>query len=251
MTGQDTTHGPVLCLSGVRRIRGQGENRFVLDVRNLRVPQSQAICVTGPSGCGKSTLLDLIGLVLKPDQGAEFVFTSNDGRKIDLQAAWNNRQEADLSAIRAQYLGYILQTGGIFPFLSVDENIRVSQRLLGQGNEEVVQHLIERLNISHLLKKKPKALSIGERQRVCIARALAHQPSLILADEPTASLDRKNADRVMDLFMTLVQDFGTSAIIVSHEKGLARHFGLREVPIEVKSLKSGKGTVSVLEMSDG
>lgn len=235
-----------LRMRDVRRCRGTGPGAFSLDVRSFSLRRGQAIAVTGPSGCGKSTLLDLAGLVLKPDTMGEFIFHPKDGAPLDLGHTWRGGVERHLSTIRARHLGYILQTGGILPFLSVSDNIRLSGRLLGVADEALIAHLVDVLDIGHVMDKKPRALSIGERQRVCIARALAHRPSLILADEPTASLDPVNADNVMTLLMSLVDEMGVSAIIVSHDRALVERFKLAEARVHPQPCDGG--TESVLEM---
>jgi len=235
-----------LHMSDVRRRRGEGSGAFHLDVRSFSVRRGQAVAVTGPSGCGKSTLLDLAGLVLKPDSMGDFLFHPKDEAAINLGQIWHGGIERHLSAIRARHLGYILQTGGILPFLTVSENIRLSSRLLGGWDESLIAHLVDVLDIGHVLSKKPRALSIGERQRVCVARALAHRPSLILADEPTASLDPVNAENVMKLLMGLVEEMGVSAIIVSHDRALVKRFNLAEARVLPQSCDGG--THSALEM---
>lgn len=240
---------PALHLSDVVRQRGSGSDAFILNVRHFSIARGQAIAVTGPSGCGKSTLLDLIGLVLKPDRAGVFSFAPKGGTALDLGRAWQEYQEKQLSAIRAHHLGYILQTGGVLPFLTVHDNIRLSRRLLGLSGDTLVNHLVNVLDIKRVLKKKPKALSIGERQRVCIARALAHEPSMILADEPTASLDPTNADNVMGLLLGLVEEMGVSAIIVNHDRHIVERYGLSEARVTPRPGAGVQGTESVLEMA--
>ena len=222
----------VLSVTGAARQRG-GDDGFRLEVPRLGVRRGECIAITGPSGCGKSTLLDLLGLVLRPDRCAAFELRTRDGGVIDVAALWRHNDRDGLAQIRAQHIGYVLQTGGLLPFLPAIENIRLSRALLGLGNGDgLVERLAEALKIGHLLARKPHALSIGERQRVAIARALAHQPAFLLADEPTAALDPGQALQVMKLLLALVQHFQITAIIVSHDWDLVRSLGLRQVRAE-------------------
>jgi putative ABC transport system ATP-binding protein len=111
----------------------------------------------------------------------------------------------------------VLQTGGLLPFLTARENIALSCRLLGTDPAGIIERLAERLGIAAQLDKHPGQLSVGERQRVAIARAMAHRPSVLLADEPTASVDPVNAAAILDLLLELVRQAGVTAVIASHD----------------------------------
>lgn len=222
----------VLSVTGTIRQRG-GDDGFRLEVPCLDVRRGECIAITGPSGSGKSTLLDLLGLVLRPDRCGAFEMRTRDGQLLDIAALWRRNDRNGLAQTRAQHIGYVLQTGGLLPFLPAGENIRLSRALLGlENSDRLVERLAEALKIEHLLKKKPGALSIGERQRVAIARALAHRPAFLLADEPTAALDPGQALQVMKLLLAIVQHFQITAIIVSHDWELVRTLGLRQVRAE-------------------
>lgn len=218
----------VLALRQVTRSRGTGPDGFTLEIPTFTVRRGECVALTGPSGCGKSTFLDLLGLVLKPDSAETFVLHGRNGA-IDVAALWRDQSSAALAAVRAESIGYVLQTGGLLPFLPARDNIRLSRRLLGMTDDGIVPHLVERLRIGHLLAKKPRALSIGERQRVAIARALAHRPALLLADEPTAALDPAHAVEVTELLLELIAEMDSTAILVSHDWDLVRSLGLREI----------------------
>lgn len=224
-----STDGAVLYLEQVRRQRGNGEDGFLLEVGSFAVDPGECLALTGPSGSGKTTMLDLLGLVLRPDAASTFQFRGRDGKLVDAASLWRRNQSDGLADVRAVNIGYVLQTGGLFPFLTARENICLSRTLLGMEEDGLVEHLAARLRITHLLRKKPSALSIGERQRVAIARALAHEPVLLLADEPTASLDPQQAVEVTGLLLELVAELRMAAVIVSHDWELVRSLGLREV----------------------
>jgi putative ABC transport system ATP-binding protein len=206
------------------------------------------VAITGPSGSGKSTLLDLLGLVLRPDAAGCFMFAPGTaaagiGVARDIARLWANDDRDGLAAIRASSIGYVLQTGGLLPFLNAIENISLSRALLGLADGDgFVDRLTAALGIDRLRTKMPHALSIGERQRVAIARALAHRPALLLADEPTAALDPGQAVRVIELLLAIVRELGVSCVFVTHDWDLVKAFGLREVRAEV--VAGGEGSLT-------
>jgi putative ABC transport system ATP-binding protein len=219
----------LLRLHGLRLVRGAGDNAFELQVPEFAVARGELLAVTGRSGSGKSTLLEVLGLILHPQSSGGFTLCL-DGIVHDLMALWQRNAQDALAALRARAFGFVLQTGGLLPFLSVRDNIALPRRLLGLPlDDELVRELPQALGIAALLGKMPAELSIGERQRVAIARALAHHPELLLADEPTAALDPEHAQRVFELLIRLVQRFGMSAIVVTHDWDLVQQMGLREV----------------------
>jgi putative ABC transport system ATP-binding protein len=216
--------GPLLHMRGLVCHRG-GADGFTLAVESLSLRAGEAVGVTGPSGCGKSTLLDVAGLVLRPAQAVEFNLGGTD-----VAALWAQGRQDGLARLRAQGIGYVLQTGGLLPFLTVRDNIRLSRSLLGLPEDAAGERrLVEVLGLGALLGKKPAALSIGERQRVAIARALAHRPPLLLADEPTASLDPEHSAAVMELLLALASELGLGVMVVSHDWDLLARFGLRRI----------------------
>jgi putative ABC transport system ATP-binding protein len=234
----------VLSLRGISRTRGEGSDSFRLEVPTFEVAAGACLALTGASGSGKSTMLDLLGLVLRPDRADRFrLELERDGGDVDVAALWARDDRNRLAAVRARCIGYVLQTGGLLPFLSAGENVQLSRRVLGLGADDaLVARLIAALGIAHLLRKKPRALSIGERQRVAIARALAHRPKLLLADEPTAALDPGQAVDVMTLLLDLVHGLGVTAIVVTHDWELVQTLGLRQVRAEPLAAESGSAS---------
>ncbi len=217
----------MLWIEGLECLRGSGAAGFRLRVPSLSVAAGEAVAVVGPSGSGKSTLLDLLGLVLRPSAAGRFAMQDTH-TPLDVAALWRERRADPLARLRAARIGYILQTGGLLPFLDVRENIRLSLRLLGQALDPPhLPALLSTLGIGHLQDKMPAALSVGERQRVATARALAHRPALVLADEPTASLDPGRAALVMDLLFAAVRDMGASLVVVSHDWDRVRRLPVR------------------------
>lgn len=214
----------MLQIQGLSVHRGEGEQQHKVKLPKLRLQPGQVLAITGHSGCGKSTLLECIGLLLRPDSVAQYRLGRAQRDITSLLAA---HTDDELAAIRARHLGFMLQSGGLLPFLTVAENIQLPRRLLGLTEQsERVTHALDCLNVSHLVGKRPQALSIGERQRIAFIRAIAHEPDIILADEPTASLDPHSAHTVFELFLSLVNELQMGALVVSHDWGLLQDFSL-------------------------
>ena len=217
------TATPLIELRGVLRTRGDG---FRLQIENIGVGARARVAIVGPSGSGKSTCLDLIAMALRPDEAQRMAIAPDGDTAIDVGRLWRNNDRKSIRALRARHFGYVIQTGGLVPFLSLQENAMLSRRLLGQPGEGPVGTLFEVLGIAHLRRRKPRRVSIGERQRAAVVRALAHEPAIVLADEPTASLDRASAVDVMSLLTRIVTDQGAALVLVTHDEALAREFNL-------------------------
>jgi putative ABC transport system ATP-binding protein len=215
-------------LREVIKTRSAEGARFRLIVPHLDIERGEKVAIVGASGSGKSTLLDLLALVLRPDGARELGFQPQDGH-WDIAACWRRRDQDVLSSLRRRHLGYVLQTGGLLPYLSVAENIRLARRLAGLPDDDSIVALAEELGIAEQLRKRPGLLSAGQRQRVAIARALAHRPSIVIADEPTAALDPITARKVMTLFIGLVEEMGITLVMASHDWDRVDRLGLRKL----------------------
>ncbi|GFM75221.1 ABC transporter ATP-binding protein [Pseudomonas cichorii] len=212
----------MLRIKGLKIQRGVGANAHRVYVPELNLARGAVLAITGESGCGKSTLLETLGLLLAPEALGQYHLDSQD-----IAALLAADDQVALADVRARSLGFVLQSGGLLPFLKVRENINLPRRLLGLSNKsDHVERAIAALHLEPLLEKLPQALSIGERQRVACVRAIAHQPQLLLADEPTAALDPHNARQLFELLLGLVEELGLSALVVSHDWGLVDSFGL-------------------------
>jgi putative ABC transport system ATP-binding protein len=227
-----------------RTSRGVG---FRLRVPSLRINQGEQIALIGESGSGKSTLLDMLAFVLQPSSAGAFRFRPKEqGDPVDVDACWQHARLNILGELRKRHIGYVMQTGGLLPFLTVRENISLSRSVLGMKRDGTVQHLAEILGIASQLKKLPAELSTGERQRVAIGRALAHRPSIVIADEPTASLDPFAAEKVMELFLSVAHEFNTTVILASHAWRNVKELGLRRLSHRTTRSKDSKMTVTVV-----
>ncbi|OWP73704.1 ABC transporter ATP-binding protein [Pseudomonas sp. K2I15] len=232
----------MLNLSAVHKSRGVGAQRYSLVIPGLQLRAGEQLAVVGPSGCGKSTLLDLLALVLAPDQVGQFDFN-----RVDIAGLWRGDQQSELAQLRSRHLGYVLQTGGLLGFLDVRGNIALSRQLLGLKDDGSVARLAEQLEITDQLDKKPAALSVGQRQRVSCARALAHGPQLLLADEPTAALDPLNAERVMQALLAQARNNSACCVIATHDEPLARASGLQVRRISCRRDTDGGVTATLGE----
>ncbi len=203
---------------------------FRLTVPSLQISLGEKIALVGHSGCGKSTLLDILAMILHPTRVGAFRFRpEKESPPIDVGKAWLQKDLNFMGDLRKHRIGYVMQTGGLLPYLTVRDNIGLSRRLLGMPDDGTVKNLAKNLGIEHQLDKRPELLSTGERQRVAIGRALAHQPSIVIADEPTASLDPIAAKKIMALFVELVEEMNITVIIASHDWQHIKKLGLRRL----------------------
>jgi putative ABC transport system ATP-binding protein len=232
---------PALEITDTAKRRGTGASgEFALLIPHFAVAPGEAIAITGPSGSGKSTLLDMLALALKPDTARQFTIADEDAALL-----WQRNRADALARLRASTLGYVLQQGGLLPFLSVRHNILLPQRLSGRVDPSRVAALAARLDITDQLDKKPAALSVGQRQRAAIARALAHRPRLVLADEPTASVHPEMADTILALLADTARESEAALVLATHDPTRAEAAGFTLVPIA--TAREDSTAISVLE----
>lgn len=223
-----------------------GGTHFRLSVPHLDIRAGAALAFVGESGSGKSTVLELLAMVLRPTASERFAFQPRaGGDDTDIAALWEADKADQLTALRSRHVGYVLQHGGLLPYLTVRENIRLAPQLLRRPVDEVADRWADRLNITQQLDKLPGALSVGQRQRAAIARALAHEPAVIIADEPTAALDPVNAERIMALMVGLVEEVGVTLIVASHALGLVQRAGLQLIEHKVDAMDDHAMAVTV------
>mgnify|MGYP001819553418 FL=1 len=220
----------VYLMHDVIKVREAKGVAFQLRVPSLRIDQGEQIALIGESGSGKSTLLDMLAFILQPSAAGAFRFRpGEDEYPVDVEDCWQNKKLIRLGDVRKRHIGYVMQTGGLLPYLTVRQNIGLSRNVLGLKRDGTVGHLAEALRINNQLKKLPADLSTGERQRVAIARALAHRPAIVIADEPTASLDPYAAENVMSLFLAVAKEFNSTVILATHAWRHVRELGLRRL----------------------
>ncbi len=220
---------------------------FRLRVPSLQIAQGEKIALIGESGCGKSTLLDMLAFISQPTQVGAFRFRpENTGEPIDVGALWKRRRLNRLGELRKRHIGYVMQTGGLLPYLTVRDNMNLSRSVLGLKQGKVVEELARELGIARHLDKLPETLSTGERQRVAIGRALAHEPSIVIADEPTASVDPFAAEKIMSLFIGLAEERNITVIVASHAWRHIKRLGLRRLAHHTQRSKDGRTTETVV-----
>jgi putative ABC transport system ATP-binding protein len=199
--------------TGLKKIYGSGHTEVVA-VRDvaIEVGRGEIVALLGPSGGGKSTLLTLLGLIRSPNEGRIFI----DGTLV----FDNHQAKVNVRRFRRQKLGFVFQKANLIPFLTAAENIRLVMEIDDQparASRKRAMELLEYLGVAERAQNLPSMLSGGEQQRVAVARALANRPSLILADEPTASLDSLRSRQVMELFRKVAHEQNAGVIVVTHD----------------------------------
>ncbi len=239
----------VFTLERVRKVRVKNEISFELLVPSIRVYKGEFILMVGKSGCGKSTLLDMLALVLQPTEAKEFsILTIRNATPY--QQSIINLQDQQLAKLRKKTIGYVLQSGGLLPYLTVKDNILLSCKLSGcRYDDTVFWSLIKSLGLEDQLSKKPQHLSGGQRQRVAIARALIKKPKIILADEPTASVDKHTALEISKTFKELTKKLKTTLLLATHDESLIIDMADRIFEFNVQR-KNNNRTVSTVLVQD-
>lgn len=221
----------LLNITKMLKRREQGGVSFELNLPAFCLKRGQFVAIVGASGCGKSSLLDILALVLRPNHCQDFyIYDSN--QTLNIQELWD--QESKLAKIRCDLFGYVLQTGGLLPFLTVKKNIYLPIKVKKSGySDEKINQLAQKMGVDELFSKKPQFLSGGQRQRVAILRAMAHQPDIILADEPTAAVDKQRARTIVQDFYTLAKENGTTIVMVTHDYELVAELADTRFTFEV------------------
>ena len=203
----------ILKASDISKSYNSDKNRIkVVDNYNIDLFSSEFVSLTGPSGCGKTTILMIIGCLLKPDHGTVEI----DG--LDIYSMNSSR----IAEQRSKKIGFIYQDFKLIPYLTIKENILCSSLINDGGNlEDKANDLILRLGLNHRVNHRPEQLSAGEKQRTAIARALLMEPRLIIADEPTGNLDKKNSSIVIEA-LKHYSDEGACVIMVSHDEDVKK-----------------------------
>jgi len=214
---------------------GSGTRNMVLDTISLKINEKERIAIVGPSGSGKSTLLNILGTLDKPSSGNVIL----DGSSIE------KMNEIKLAGIRNNFIGFVFQMHYLLPQLTLLENVLLpllpqkDKKLLKSANERAL-NLINRVGLLNHLNRFPSQLSVGECQRAAVVRALINQPRLLLADEPTGSLDAASAGQLANLLTDLNQEQNVALVIVTHSIELAGKMEKRYLLREGKLILSDK-----------
>lgn len=190
-------------------------NLQVLRGIDMNIDKGEIVSIVGPSGAGKTTLLQIMGTLDMPDSGS---LTIND-------TLVNRMKEKELSAFRNKHIGFVFQFHQLLPEFTALENVMIPSFIAGLGRQEAnaaATEILEFMGLADRASHKPNELSGGEKQRVAVARALINHPSVVLADEPSGSLDTHNKEELHQLFFDLRNQFGQTFVIVTHDEGLAQ-----------------------------
>jgi putative ABC transport system ATP-binding protein len=223
----DNIMEPDVELINISKVYGESIKVKALEGINLKVERGEFLSIVGPSGSGKTTLLNIIGTLDRPTEG-KVLIAGKDTTEMD---------DDELSEIRNRFIGFVFQAYNLINRLTALENVELPLIARGVPKKEREKRAIEALNIVGLAEKankKPTELSGGEQQRVAIARSLASDPTLILADEPTGNLDSKNALKVMNVLLDINEKFSKTIIMVTHNVELA------QMTKKIIRLKDGK-----------
>jgi len=211
-----TNGHPLIHLDGVKKVFVTDEvETHALAGIHMDIRRGEYVSISGPSGCGKSTLLAILGLLDSPS-GGTYILNEKPVQSLKL---------AERARIRNREIGFIFQAFNLIGDLNVYENVELPLTYRGMGSAErkkKVQEALERVGMSHRIKHYPSQLSGGQQQRVAVARALAGDPAILLADEPTGNLDSQNGEQVMDLLRELHRS-GATICMVTHDPRYARY----------------------------
>ena len=182
---------------------------------DMEIEKGEIVSSVGPSGAGKTTLLQIMGTLDRADSGSVII----DGTGV------NRMKEKELSAFRNRHIGFVFQFHQLLPEFTALENVMIPAFIAGRGQQEAktaATEILEFMGLAERASHKPNELSGGEKQRVAVARALINHPAVVLADEPSGSLDTHNKEELHRLFFDLRNRFGQTFVIVTHDEGLAR-----------------------------
>jgi putative ABC transport system ATP-binding protein len=201
----------VRCIDLCKTYRQGDEDIKALDHVSIEIDQGGFVCLSAPSGGGKTTLLNAIGGLDKPDSGEVYIA----GQRID------NLSKGELAELRLRQIGFVFQAFNLIPVLTARENVEFVMQVQGVAASERQKRaveILEEVGLAGLDDRRPSDMSGGQQQRVAVARAIVSRPALVLADEPTANLDSKTSDGLMELFRELNDHHNTTFVIATHDK---------------------------------
>lgn len=206
----------VLNVKNLRKsyVSPDGQTQQVVDVPKFHLNSAEQIALQGESGSGKTTFLNLIAGILQADEGEIWI----DGTEMSSFA------EAERDGLRAKKIGYVFQTFNLLQGFSALENVLLGMSFGIGADRDYAEKLLERVGLADRKDYKPRQLSVGQQQRIAVARALANRPKIVLADEPTGNLDRKRAFEALDLIREICDENETALLLVSHDNEILEKF---------------------------
>jgi putative ABC transport system ATP-binding protein len=190
---------------------GKLETPVLFDI-NLNIRRGEFVAIMGPSGCGKSTLMHILGLMLSATSGRILI----DGA----DAATLN--ESERAKLRREKIGFVFQRFNLLPTVSAYQNLALAERIRGNPPDHRIHEVLEAVQMTDRARYKPGQLSIGQQQRIAIARAIVHRPAIVMADEPTGNLDSANAGNILGLFRKIHVSYGITMILITHSERAAQ-----------------------------
>jgi len=202
----------ILQIQGLQKSYFVGKREIpVLRGINLTVSAGEFVAIVGPSGCGKSTLLFHMGGLMRPTSGSVFIGGDDVAQLSD----------GALTRLRRDRIGFVFQRFNLLPALDAEGNVRLALSIRGDGQSDGVAECLGALGLSDKLRHRPRELSMGEQQRVAVARAIIHKPDILLADEPTGNLDSENAAQILSIFRKLNRERGQTIVMITHNRDAA------------------------------
>ena len=223
----------MLILENVKKsyLEANGHQLPILDIARYTVDRCEQVVLVGRSGCGKTTLLHVIAGISRADSGS----IQLDGIEL------SRLSEVGRDRVRAERIGYVFQTFNLLPAFSALENVLLGMTFArGKKDLQRARHLLDRVGLSHRARHKPGQLSVGEQQRVAVARALANRPRLLLADEPTANVDPGNQQKIIDLIRQSCQEEEVALVLVTHSLEVAGQFTRVDRLEEINRVTNGQ-----------
>jgi putative ABC transport system ATP-binding protein len=237
LSGSEASLTPILDVRNVTRVFGKGDNKvFALRGASLSVDTGRLIALKGRSGSGKTTLLNIMGALDAPSEGTIY-YGGRDGIRM------NEQQKNEM---RKKEIGLIFQSFALVPYLSAFENVELGLRIAevpAAARRKLAEEALSFVGLEQRMHHRPQELSGGEQQRTAIARAIAHKPKLILADEPTAELDSRMGKQIIEVFRELVGTLGVSVVLTTHDPHIM------ELVDQVHVLEDGRiGSESIIRV---
>jgi len=211
-------------------ISPDGERTLVVDVPRFTINDGEQLALQGSSGSGKTTFLNLIAGILQPDSG-----------RIKLAGQeFSSLSEADRDGARANHLGYVFQTFNLLQGYTALENVALGMMFGPGADYDHARELLERVGLKDRMNYRPRQMSVGQQQRVAVARALANRPKLVLADEPTGNLDHRNAKEALNLIREVCKENSAALLLVSHDRDILAQFDKVEELSKINRAANGK-----------